>query len=129
MFSFSKQLEYVKRKLKHWNRNCFGNLHIMTKRAQDRLDVITRQSRDLVFSEALGITESRASANLAEWDLREEIYWKQKAQVDWLQEGDKNIAFFHKSMQARCNKSCISSLVTSEGTRLTFSQVIFREAI
>ena len=33
MFSFSKKLQYVKKKLKHWNRNCFGNLHIMKKRA------------------------------------------------------------------------------------------------
>ena len=78
MFSFSKKIQYVKRKLKYWNRNCFGNLHIMKKRSQDHLDVITRQIRDLSLSEALRIAESQASATLAEWDLREEIYWKQK---------------------------------------------------
>ena len=101
----------------------------MKKKAQDRLDVITRQIQDLRFSEALGIAESQSSIDLAEWDLREEIYWKQKARVDWLQEGDKNTAFFHKSVQARRNRSYISSLVTSDGTHLTSSQAISREAI
>ena len=46
----------------------------MEKRAQDSLDVITRQIPDLSFFEALGIAESQASSDLVEWDLREEIY-------------------------------------------------------
>ena len=56
----------------------------MKKRAQDRLDVITRKIQDMGFSKALSIAESQAFTDLAEWDLREEIYWKQKARVDWL---------------------------------------------
>ena len=40
----------------------------MKKRAQDHLDVSTRQIQDLVFSEA--------SSDLVEWDLREEICGK-----------------------------------------------------
>ena len=71
MFSFSKKHQYVKRKLKHWNMNHFGNLHIVKKRALDRLDVITRQIQDLGFFEALGLVESQASNDLVEHDLRE----------------------------------------------------------
>ena len=43
--------------------------------------------------------------------------------------GTRTQHFFHKSMQARHNRSYISSLVTSDGTNLTSSQAISREAI
>ncbi|XP_059073635.1 uncharacterized protein LOC131874329 [Cryptomeria japonica] len=129
MFSFSKKLQYVKRKLKNWNKNCFGNLYIMNKRAQERLVVITRKIRDLGFFEALSREESQASRDLEEWDLREEIYCKQKARIDWVQEGDKNTVFFHKSVQGCQNRSYISSLVNSDDLHLASFQAISREAI
>lgn len=56
---------------------------------------------------------------MEEWELCEDIYWKQKARVDWLQEGDKNTAFFHDSVQAHRNKCNISSLVNSEGLSIS----------
>ena len=84
MFSFSKWLQYVKRKLRIRNRQCFGNLHFMKRLAQEDLDVITREIRDRGFLEDLGKDESLASRALEEWEIREEIFWKQKARVDWL---------------------------------------------
>ena len=32
---------------------------------------------------------------------REEIYWSQKARVQWLKEADKNTSFFHASVMSR----------------------------
>ena len=57
--------------------------------------------------------------DVEEWELREEIYWKKKACIDWLQEGDRNIAFLHHFVQARHNKGYISSLVTIEGLKIS----------
>ena len=56
----------------------------MKRLAQENLDVITREIRDRGFSEDLAQAESLASRALEEWELREEIFWKQKAQVVWL---------------------------------------------
>ncbi|XP_057868067.2 uncharacterized protein LOC131075253 [Cryptomeria japonica] len=84
--------------------------------------------QDLGFSEALGHAESQALKLVEEWELREEIFWKQKARIDWLQEGDRNTAFFHYSVQARRNKCFISSLVNSEGISISAQHALSREA-
>lgn len=36
------------------------------------------------FTVELGMAESRALKDLEEWELREDIFWKHKARVDWL---------------------------------------------
>ncbi|XP_057836070.2 uncharacterized protein LOC131046358 [Cryptomeria japonica] len=128
MYSLVKKLQYVKFHLKRWNRLSFGNFRARKREALDCLAVITRQIRDLGFSEALGHAESQALKLVEEWELREEIFWKQKARIDWLQEGDRNTAFFHYSVQAHRNKCFISSLVNSEGISIFAQHALSREA-
>lgn len=41
---------------------------------------------------------------------KEEIYWKQRAKVTWLKEGDKNSAYFHKVVSGMKRKNHIISL-------------------
>lgn len=47
--------------------------------------------------------------------LHEEIYWKQRAKVFWLEEGDSNTRFFHASASTRKKQNCISSLKDDTG--------------
>ena len=46
---------------------------------------------------------------LAEAYKLEEIYWSQKARVQWLQEGDKNTSYFHAKVarRRRMNRICV----------------------
>lgn len=47
--------------------------------------------------------------------IKEERFWKQRAKVQWLKEGDQNTRFFHSMALARrkCNK--IKSLQNEQG--------------
>ena len=69
--------------------------------AQAELNNITRMIREDGVSEYLLCEEARALRTLEEWELREEILCKQKARVEWLQEGNKNTAFFFNLVKAR----------------------------
>src|SRR6266487_2463361 len=47
--------------------------------------------------------------------VQEEDYWKQRAKMHWLKDGDINTSFFHKSATARRKKNNISKLVDEGG--------------
>ena len=72
--------------------------------------------------------ESSALREVEEWELREEIFWKQKSRVDWLQEGDRNTAFFHNTVKARRFGKSITSLVSTTGDQLFSKEEISLEA-
>ena len=49
--------------------------------------------------------------------MRKEIFWKQRSRVQWLTEGDKNNAFFHRSASNHKRRDTISKL-EGEGGRV-----------
>ena len=101
MYTFSKRLQHVKYMLKRWNKHHFGNLHTQKFSPQTKLDTITRQIRDQGMTSDLSRAEILALKDLEEWELEEDIFWKHKSSVDWLQEGDRNTTFFHNSVKAQ----------------------------
>ena len=73
--------------------------------------------------------ETLALKELEDWEFREEIFWKQKYRIDWLQEGDRNATFFHNSIKARRHGNSLSSLVLSDGTQIYSCEAISREVV
>lgn len=60
-------------------------------------------------------SESEAALSAARYKLgvlllKEEDYWRQRAKVYWLQEGDRNTNFFHAMASQRKRRSVIHSL-------------------
>ena len=48
-------------------------------------------------------------------DQQEELYWSQKSRVKWLQEGERNTSFFHKSVIHHKQNNQLTRLQTKEG--------------
>ena len=78
MFTFCKRLQHVKYRLNKQNKQCFGNLQAQRIDAQAKLDNITRLIQDQGRTFDLSEAESLALKGLEEWELWEEIFWKQK---------------------------------------------------
>ena len=69
-------------------------------------------------SEDLAEEEGSIIIQLEERQKQEEILWKQKSQVQWLKEGEKNSKFFHKAMMNHRQHNRIFSLKDSQGNRV-----------
>lgn len=60
----------------------------------------------------------RERDKLNELLLQEEIYWKQRAKLHWLKEGDENTRFFHSYASTRKRINKITYLVGEDGVRV-----------
>lgn len=58
----------------------------------------------------------------------EETFWKQKAHLKWMVEGDRNTRVFHEAMKRKKNKSKILSIL-DQGRELTDLEEIKSSAV
>ncbi|XP_073153664.1 uncharacterized protein [Henckelia pumila] len=100
------KLKRLKHNLKWWNRDVFGNIHDKVK-AVDLAAAHAEEIFDADPSEANREALSLAKANLSLCLSKEEAFWKQKASVKWLVEGEKNTTLFHNMVNHRRSRNKI----------------------
>ncbi|KAA3475505.1 reverse transcriptase [Gossypium australe] len=94
------------------------------KRLTKELEFFLGQERD---DETMSkIIDTKIHLNL-EID-REEVYWEQRARVNWLQLGDKNTAYFHKWATSRKMTNSITKLLSDDGREITEASTIIETA-
>lgn len=59
----------------------------------------------------------------------DELFWKQKANVKWLRDGDRNTKFFHHTVKQRRQRLFINRIRNSSGNWITKQDDIISEAI
>ena len=73
--------------------------------------------------------EKTTQMQLDERYALEEILWRQKSRIQWLKEGEKNTAFFHRTMVQRRYNNKIFKLHNNQGEALHTKQQIQEELI
>lgn len=116
----SAKLGACRYELQNWSRRKFPN-------NLSRINYLTKELEVL----QLGVHgDSFRHQEAAIWDelsclwSREEIYWKQRSRLNWLQAGDANTKFFHLSTLHRRQRNRIESLLNSEGACIIGDQAV-----
>lgn len=100
---FAMKLKRLKQRLKDWNKEVYGNIHQEVKDAEDeaiKMEAIWDSSPFEANKINFCMAQERLNAKLE----IEEMFWKQKANVKRLKDGDKNTKFFHHTVQQRRQK-------------------------
>ncbi|XP_042023111.1 uncharacterized protein LOC121770446 [Salvia splendens] len=129
LLNFQIKLARLKRTLKVWNKETFGNIHLNLRDME--VKIATAQSN---FEER-PTPENRTEINrcIAEY-IRllkmEEDFWRQKATLRWLGEGDKNTKFYQswvkqKRIRTRIHKINVGGREISDEMEIRSSAVEF----
>ncbi|XP_042019068.1 uncharacterized protein LOC121766902 [Salvia splendens] len=123
------KLARVKKTLKKWNKEVFGNIHSNLRGMEEKIAMAQADFKDRPSP------ENRMEINklIAEYIclLRmEEDFWRQKAMLRWLTEGDKNTRFYQswvkqKRIRMRIHKINLDGREVSDVAEIKNSAVQF----
>ncbi|XP_043721016.1 uncharacterized protein LOC122668529 [Telopea speciosissima] len=126
---FVTKLKNVKSELKCWNKEGIGEVFKNVKDAELDLGRIQHHLSLDPLDDSLAILEKEAKGKLWAALQMEERFLKEKSRVRWLELGDGNNNFFHKSMQSRHNRNHILEVMDQTGNTLTNPKAIKEEAV
>ncbi|XP_019451901.1 PREDICTED: uncharacterized protein LOC109354000 [Lupinus angustifolius] len=118
MYILAQKLTILKHELKYWNKTVFGNIHHKVILAKNNVEHIQNCIRDSDPSTHLYQQEDLAQSELLKALIIEEIFWKEKARINWHNYGDRNITYFHKMAKIK-HVTKAMSLIKSGDVLLT----------
>nr|GEY21057.1 hypothetical protein [Tanacetum cinerariifolium] len=118
MFQVTQKMKKLKkpfRKMVHDQ----GNLHKRVNHLRIKLDEIQKAIDRDPANGSLRDEEATYIKAFNEAKIDEERFLRQKAKIDWLEVGDSNSAYFHKSIKYRNQRSRIDVVITSNNVVVT----------
>ncbi|CAH9075119.1 unnamed protein product [Cuscuta europaea] len=122
------KIQVLKKELRIWNKEVFGNIFDDIKLCEKEVLESERKfeenpcdiNREDLFHKKGLLTQK--------YKL-EKKFWKQKAHINWLKEGDRNSNFFHLYVKIRQRKQSITSIKQSADNILTSLSGIGNEVV
>nr|GEW43072.1 putative reverse transcriptase domain, reverse transcriptase zinc-binding domain protein [Tanacetum cinerariifolium] len=114
MFRVVKKLKNLKKPLRKLLYDKV-NVHANVNKLRTDLDAIQTALDADPFNVVLREREATCVIEFNEAVLMEERFLQQKAKIQWLKEGDANLAYFHKVVKSHVSRSRIDTVTNSEG--------------
>ncbi|OMO77046.1 hypothetical protein COLO4_25383 [Corchorus olitorius] len=105
------KIKNCSREFAGWNNRVYGYLGIRMEKVKKELADCYHLPRDAAASTKLDALLDE----LAELEKCQEIYWRQRAKMLWLKEGDRNTAFFHSFASQRKRDNRIARIKDENG--------------
>ncbi|XP_059315433.1 uncharacterized protein LOC132066055 [Lycium ferocissimum] len=112
---FHHKLKKVKAALAQWSKATFGNIFQEIEALEEIIKVKETQFQN--FPTPTNRQElHKVQAELNRYLHLEEDFWKQKAGMQWFQDGDRNTKFFHAYVQGRRKRMQIRRIQGEDGS-------------
>ncbi|XP_026441936.1 uncharacterized protein LOC113341166 [Papaver somniferum] len=124
IFIYMNKLKRLKKILKDWNWEVFGNVHDNLKNAEDKVmeETIISDADPTNISLLNNLVTARGNYEIAANNLN--TFLRNKARMNWIKDGDANSNFFHTSIKMRQSQNSISELENDSGDIITTQQGI-----
>ncbi|VFQ77313.1 unnamed protein product [Cuscuta campestris] len=121
------KLSKLSKVLQHWNKTTFGNITSTVEALEKDLQQAEQEfDANPTPNNRAFMNEKRA--NLIHTTKNEFLFWKQKAGIKWLKEGDCNSSFFHAKIKEKRIHQKIHRIKDSNGNWLENTNDIQHEA-
>lgn len=127
-FKVVQKLKAVKIKLKKWNLESFCRIDKKVESLCSQMFQIQDARRLNLDDDTLAIREQEVIFEYLEALKLEENLLRQKARIKWLELGDGNNKFFHRSMIIRRSKNNIRRIETNDGRLIEEEDAVRAEA-
>lgn len=115
-------------RVQDWSHTIFGDLNKKKKRLWARIAGIQKSLMGLRTNGLLKL-ERKLQLELDEILKQEEVMWFQKSRCEWIDSGDRNTKYFHRTATIKCEKKVFTSLMDDRGGWVSDPLVIRNQVV
>eukprot|EP00253_Pinus_taeda_P009759 PITA_09759 len=123
-YIWETKLKRVRQALKNWARSNYQEPELNKKKIKQDLEDVQQRIERQGLSQQNKEQKGKLYTQLNQILRDEEAKWRLKSRQLWLQEGDKNTAYFHNQATIRKLRNTVSTIVDNEGNRYSTQEFI-----